>query len=158
MSEIAVAISTYETERGKPMPSKNHAIIQARLIILLYKLYGAEYTVLSELSLALGHHARVPDLALYKNISFDPLGDEVRMTEMPLAVVEILSPKQGMSELLEKCSEYFAAGVQSYWMVLPGVQSIYVFSAREKYAVFTNGEKLVDTVLDIEMDTKEVFR
>ena len=42
----------YELERNKPMPSLNHAKIQARLVWLLTNAYREEYDILPELTIA----------------------------------------------------------------------------------------------------------
>jgi len=41
------AISEYERERGKPMPSLNHGTVQMRLGSELLRRYGNEYSVIS---------------------------------------------------------------------------------------------------------------
>jgi Uma2 family endonuclease len=46
------------------------------------------------------------------------------MTDPPLTVVEILSPNQGMEELISKADAYFEAGVKSCWIVQPLLEAI----------------------------------
>ncbi len=47
--EAVQALSDYELERGKPMPSTNHAFVQVPMIgVLLH--YAGEFSILSELS------------------------------------------------------------------------------------------------------------
>lgn len=153
-----IATSDYELERGKPMPDKNHAIIQGRLTSALDRMYGNRYSILPEINLDLPIRSRVPDLAIYPPIAFDPDNNEVRMTEPPLCAVEILSELQSPYELMKKRSEYFLAGVKSYWMVLPGLRTVYVFRSPEDYDIFSHRDRLVDQVLDIELDLGEIFR
>jgi hypothetical protein len=38
--EATLALSEYEIERGKPMPSKNHAIVQSNLLFHLRLHFG----------------------------------------------------------------------------------------------------------------------
>lgn len=156
--DTTLALSEYEIERGKPMPSKNHAIVQANLLLSLQPKYASRYRLLPEINLDLPVRERVPDLAIYRAVEFTPGADEVRMAEVPLAVIEILSPQQSISDLMIKRGEYFAAGVQSYWLVLPDLLSIYVFYSPEEYDVFAKQEVLVDKKLDIELGLGEVFR
>ena len=80
------------------------------------------------------------------------------MTETPLCVIEILSPKQDLTELIQKSSEYFKKGVKSYWLVLPSLQSIYVFSAPGEYENFNRKDILKDEQMDIELNLKDIFR
>lgn len=149
-------ISAYEAERGKPMPSKNHAIIQRNLIVILSsQLNGKD--VLPELSLNINEKERIPDLTIYPTVTFTPFVDESKMSEVPLTTIEILSASQKISDLTSKSSEYFDFGVQSYWLVIPELRSIYVFSSPEKHKVFSNDEILKDSSLGIELDLKQVF-
>lgn len=149
-------ISTYETERGKPMPSKNHAIVQTRLIVALAKFEN--YSTLSEISLELPEGEKVPDIGIFTPVELTPGEDEIRMSEIPLGVVEILSPTQSLADLIAKSHAYFEQGVKSYWLALPDLKSIYVFSAPNEYEVFSKKEKLVDAQLGIELDLGEIFR
>jgi Uma2 family endonuclease len=152
------ALSNYEIERGKPMPDKNHAIIQGRLVSRLDQNFGERFTILPEINLSLPTRERVPDLAIYPPLSFDPANNDIRMTQLPLCAIEILSEMQNLTELMTKCGEYFSAGVPSYWLVLPTLRSIYVFHSKDDYEVFSHKEHLVDKALGIELDLKEIFR
>ncbi len=76
---------------------------------------------------------------------------------MPLGVVEILSPTQKLVELVTKSNLYFKAGIQSYWLVLPELESIYVYSSKGKKRVFTIDNLLKDTNLDIELEVAKLF-
>jgi Uma2 family endonuclease len=148
--------SDYELQRGKPVPSKNHAFVQTRLIVAFATQFE-QYQVLSELSLELKSSEKVPDLAIFENIEFTPGNDEIRVTQMPLCAIEILSPKQNLGDLLAKAHVYFENGVGSYWLVLPDLKSIYVFQSPQDYAVFLKREILKDDVLGIELDLKGIF-
>ncbi|MFN4256986.1 MAG: Uma2 family endonuclease [Saprospiraceae bacterium] len=150
--------SDYEIERGKPMPDKNHAIIQGRLVSRLDRLYENLYTILPEINLDLPTRERVPDLAIYPPLDFDPDNNEVRMSEPPLGAIEILSEMQNLSDLMLKRAEYFNAGVQSYWLVVPALRTVYVFYAPDDYDVFSRKDKLVDKKLGIELDLGEIFK
>jgi Uma2 family endonuclease len=156
--EATLVQSSYETERGKPMPSKNHAIVQQRLTVQLVNKYGKEYEILPEISLGTTAKERVPDIGIYPVLAFIPGEDEVKMEIAPLGVIEILSPSQSLTELITKSVDYFRAGVKSYWLVLTDLRTIYVFSAPNEYEVFTKKEKLTDAQLDIEISLADIFR
>lgn len=149
-------ISAYEAERGKPAPSKNHAIIQRNLTIML-TLELNDKDVLPELSLDIDDKERIPDLAVFPTVSFVPFEDKIKVAQAPLTTIEILSSTQKISDLTSKSSEYFDFGVQSYWLVIPELRSIYVFSSSDKHEVFANEEILKDSSLGIELDLKRVF-
>jgi Uma2 family endonuclease len=156
--ETTLLQSEYEIERGKPMPSRNHAYIQSKIIKLLDRKYADTYEGISELSLMVEGKERVPDVLIYKNFEFRPGNDEVKVTEMPLAVVEILSPTQQLGDLIAKSYLYFEAGIKSYWLVLPDLTTIYIFSAPHEYEPFVKKGTLKDTKLDIELDLEAIFK
>ena len=151
-------ISDYETERGKPMPDLNHSIIQGRLMSKLDHYYGDKFTILPEINLELPIRDRVPDLAIYPPIAFNPDDNEIRMSQPPLCAVEILSEMQSLHELLKKRSDYFIVGIKSYWLVVPALRNIYVFDTVNDYTIFTHKDTLKDNNLGIELDLKEVFK
>lgn len=128
--------SEYEIERGKPMPSRNHAYIQSKLLKLIDRKYSAVYEVISELSVVLDGKEWVPDLSIYDYFEFRPGNDEVKVTQIPRAIIEILSPTQHLADLIVKSYSYFDAGVNSYWLVLPDLCTIYIFSAPNEYEAF----------------------
>ncbi|MFN0034075.1 MAG: Uma2 family endonuclease [Saprospiraceae bacterium] len=153
-----LALSEYEIERGKPMPDKNHAFVQARLLMKIQSKNEERYTVLPEINLDLPIRERVPDLAIYPPMAFTPDENEVRMREVPLGVIEILSAKQDLTEMMIKRSEYFGAGVKSYWLALPALRTIYVFYPSDEYDIYSGKDILKDKVLGIELDLAEIFK
>jgi Uma2 family endonuclease len=156
-TEEVATLSEYEIEREKPMPSKHHAFIQSRLLNQFYQLYANRYTALTELSLALVLGGRVPDLCIYPLM--ESMGEEaIRMEEMPICVIEILSPTQNPVDLLLKRRQYFEAGVKSYWLVFPDPKSAYVYSNPDEFEVFSYRDVLKDAVLGIELPLSEVFK
>ncbi len=148
------AVSEYENERGKPMPSMNHGVVQARLIVALdaYE----EYTPVSELTLDLTP-AATPDVCIYPKLTLDWQNDQIRAIEMPLTTIEIQSPTQGTQELVNKIQRLLAAGVQSAWLVEPTLKLIAVYLPGEEPQVFTKGE-LHDPTTRIRIQLDQVFR
>ena len=156
--DAAVVKSEYELERDKPMPSKNHAIVQTNLVILLGTKYQGKYRALSEVSIVVSTKEKVPDIAIYPSMEFTPGEDETRLENAPLGVIEILSPPQSLTELIAKSTAYFEAGVLSYWLVLPGLRSVYVFKAPGEYELFAKEDKLEDPRLEVELELKDIFK
>lgn len=156
--DAAVVRSEYELERDKPMPSKNHSIVQGNLHFLLRSAYGKRFRVLPEVSIVVSARDKVPDIAIYSTIEFTPGEDQTRLETPPLGVIEILSPSQSLTELITKSAAYFEAGVLSYWLVLPDLRSIYVFSAPGEYQLFAKEDKLEDPRLEVELELKEIFK
>ncbi len=147
----------YESDRRKPMPSKNHAIVQMRISGTLFSRYANQFTILPEIRIEIDHTDYTPDICIYPLLSFDSRHDEIRMTDLPLTAVEILSPTQSVDELLAKFEVYFSAGVQSGWLVQPALQTIFLLTPDTKIAVFHN-EVLLDPTTDIHLNLSDVFQ
>lgn len=153
----AISSSDYETERNKPIPSFNHGSIQANLIIELAA-FRTKYRIVSELALDLSDWPSVPDISLFPWKKLDTKHDQIKVVEPPVCVIQILSPTQSLGELLAKASSYFNHDVLSCWIVLPGVDNVYVFSSADEYTIFRSNEVLNDEKLGISMPLEAVFR
>lgn len=149
--------STYELERNKPMPSKLHSIVQANVVFELKTLYPSHFDVFSELTLDFVEGDVVPDISLFSKGALSFIEDEIRVNMPPLLAIEILSPTQALQELLTKSSRYFQNGVQSYWLVIPPLRSIHVFSSPQDYEVFKKKDVLNDQILSIQVDLTKIF-
>ena len=147
------AVSDYEKERGKPMPSLNHGLIQSKLIVLLSSF--KQFTIGSEITLDLSPKT-TPDILIFNKRKPNWQHDEKRVTEMPLTVIEILSGTQGMENFDEKLTRYFNAGIKSVWLVQPFIETIAVFLPNQKPKVFSTGE-LFDEVTGIRLSLSEIF-
>jgi len=152
----AINISQYELERGKPMPSKNHSRIQSNIMGLLWSNYRKEYDILSELSLEFAGKTMVPDVCIFAPMTYDNMHDEVRVTQPPVTIIEILSPTQGSDEVIAKFAVYFQQGVQSCWFIIPPTNSIFIFTPDRKIRVF-HEEVLTDPATGIVVDLGEIF-
>lgn len=158
MEAVIEQVSDYERERGKPMPTLNHAYLQKNLLVSLDYRYRKTYTILSELNITMPERPdTVPDIAIYPKLQIDFLHDVTSMTSMPLTVIEIVSPSQSDAEILTKFERYFNAGIQSCWLVMPSLQAIAVYSAIGKYQFFTDTTTLIDSATGIELVLSEIF-
>ena len=83
--------------------------------------------------------------------------DSIRMAEMPIMAVEIVSPTQVIQDVLEKFPIYFQAGIQSCWLVIPAAQTVSVYTAPTQAHVFTAPIDLVDPVLNIRIPLTQIF-
>jgi Uma2 family endonuclease len=155
MVRAIAGISEYELERGKPMPSQNHGIVQTNIAIELSK-FKKRYRMISEISLDLNGWLSTPDIGIFPRTKISFSRDRIRLTEPPLGVIEILSPPQSIQDLYDKIETYFLEGVRSVWLVIPTVQSIAVYRAPDDYTMFSVGT-LTDTILDISVDLDAVF-
>lgn len=151
---ITEEISDYERERGKPMPSWNHSIIQSRLI--RYLPLEDKWDCHSELSLRLGNRDGTPDLCIYPHLKTDFTRDTIRATAAPTMVVEILSPTQGSVTVMEHVDHYLANGVKSAWVVEPVFGSILVCTADGQRVRYSNGI-VTDPATGLSVDLASIF-
>ena len=151
------ATNSYEEERGKPMPSLNHAKLQRNLLFSLAR-YAEQYELLPEIAVKIGDWGAVPDIGIFPLQNTDFQHDTIKMNTCPLCAIEILSPTQNLSDLTEKSEEYFLKGAKSYWLVLPQLQNIYVFNGLFSYTIFQKNDILKDEAMDIEIDLKKIFK
>lgn len=159
MSTSLETLSDYELERGKPMPSTVHSLIQGNLIFLLKSNYGETYHVFPELSLDTPDKTPlVPDIAIYPKFEVDRQKDVLRREDAPLATIEILSPKQSLHDLIEKTHRYFQLGVTSCWIVIPSMDAIAVNHQPGKYTFYSGTEVLQDDKLNIQLPLAEIFK
>jgi Uma2 family endonuclease len=68
-----------------------------------------------------------PDICLYPNRKANYWHDIVKMKEMPLLAIEILSINQIIQEVTDKFEVYFKAGIKSCGLVMPVPSSISIF-------------------------------
>ncbi len=149
----------YETERGKPMPSINHSVIQLNIGVALRLHYGKKYTIGLEVDLDLPNAQRptVPDIAIFTKRELTLSKDIVKMKEAPLTAIEILSPSQRIDDVKDKIFEnYFPAGVKSAWLIIPSARTVSIYMPDEKFKTYASG-KFTDPTNGITLDLDEVF-
>ena len=160
MDELLAEIESEESvDRG----SLNHSAIQVNLAFLLKKI--GTFSVYTELSLDTNQLDKTkykfkeeikPDVCIYPKRGLSRPYDILKMAEMPLLAMEILSPKQGLQEIVEKIDAYFALGVRSCWLIDPTTAIVVVYSALDEHKVFSSGE-VVDDTIGIRLPFDEIF-
>ena len=69
MEAVIEQLSDYERERGKPIPTLNHAYLQSSLLVELNIRYRKTHTFLSELNMTMPERPdTVPDIAIYPKL------------------------------------------------------------------------------------------
>ena len=159
METEEIELTELEILRGKPMPSRNHSILEVRISHLIMEKYDDKYDVLTELDLDLTTGTSIPDICIYNNLTFDFEDDDVlKMTEPPLTAIEILSPRQAYDVLTKKIRKmYFPAGVKSAWIVMPSVRTIQLFVPDQPIRYFNIGI-FKDPTNGIELDIAAIFK
>ena len=138
------------------LSSYHYSYTKAKLIGSLLKLED-KFTVFAELSLKIAEKDFRPDACLYLKRDVDcSLPDIVRMTEMPVLAVEIVSQAQTTEEILDRIAVYFNSQVKSCWLVIPMASTIVVYASPESARRFTTGD-VVDELLDINLPLQDIF-
>lgn len=153
-----------EEELSYDVGSLNHSYLQTRLALLFSQMDA--YTALTELSLDASHldlnqfkAARAelrPDISVYPKREINLAHDILRMSEMPLLVIEILAPTQGIQVILDKFETYFALGVPSCWLVVPPLATVSVYNSLENSRSFISGE-VIDQKLGLSLPLQRIF-
>ncbi|RKZ91405.1 MAG: hypothetical protein DRR19_07285 [Candidatus Parabeggiatoa sp. nov. 1] len=151
----------YQQDGIQQVGSLNHSLAQARITTLLSN--NDKFTTFIELSLdasqidlsQFGLKAKEelkPDICLYPNTVWfsDGLTDTIKMSEMPLLAIEIISPTQGINEI-------FALSVKSCWLVVPAIKSVTVYSQPTHFKTFADEGEIIDNALDIRLPLKMIF-
>jgi len=152
-----------EEQEFDTMGSYNHSLVQGNLAYLVRK--HSAYSAFVELSLDVSTLDKAkfadirdelkPDVCAYPKRSVMDL-DILVMSEMPLLVIEIVSPRQGLLEIVKKFQAYFALGIQSCWLVDPITTVVRVYHPHKTPRTFATQE-VVDEVANIKIPVAEIF-
>jgi Uma2 family endonuclease len=147
-------IEEYQTE---DIMSVNHSRTIQRISFYLER-YDDLYDILPELEMKLNGKPVKPDVSVYPNLPEDWDTDVIFITAPPIIAIEVLSPKQAMTDITDKINTvYFPAGVQSVWIVVPLLQTITIRTPDGKKLTFSEGI-IKDPVIGIEIPFNQIFR
>ena len=170
MSEVIEFEDTVLKEDKVKMGSLYHSAAQANLTGLL--LNDERFTVFVELSLDTSQvelsqfgvktkQELQSDVCVYVEppIEPQPPDDVLRVSQMPVLTIEILSPEQKMSDIFAKFKAYFALGIKSCWLVIPSLTQISVYSNPNQHKTFDlNNTEVIDEIMDIRLPIQKVFK
>ncbi|RYC67367.1 Uma2 family endonuclease [Spirosoma sordidisoli] len=146
-----------EAYQSEDIMSLNHSKLIHRLSVALDR-YDSDYDILPELELELITGKCKPDVAVYKKMPTDWFNDIIYFTQAPIIAVEVLSPKQAVTDLTDKAlKQYFPAGVQVVWIVIPTLRIIQIVLPDGSMQTWTSGI-LRDPVTSLEIDLGYLFR
>lgn len=160
---MLLSFEELEEQEFDDVGSYNHSTVQANLAYLLKRI--GRYSVSCELSLDASvldknvyrvNSELKPDVCIYPKRELSKPFDLLKMTDMPLLAVEILSPRQGQMGLLQKIEAYFALGIKSCWLVDTIRDNVTVYSTITDYITYTSGD-VVDTTLELTIPLEEIF-
>lgn len=151
------AVEIIETEvLLEEVMSLNHSRLIHRISVALLP-YEDRYDILPELEFELLAGRLKPDVAIMPRQQYNYQRDVLRVTEPPVTAIEIISPTQSFDALVEKIQEqYLPSGVQSAWLVLPRVSSIYLFLPDQPPRAFTEGT-LHDPAAQVTVALADIF-
>ena len=148
------AIDEFDDEKRS---SFNHSELQTRLGFLLMIAYRAEYSILTELDFSFASGKTRPDLCIMPKRKVDWLADEIVVQDVPLTIIEILSPEQSLNSLTDRIyKKHFPAGVKTVWLVVPTVQTVSILLPDRRQVNFASGT-VVDPVTGIQLELSDIF-
>jgi Uma2 family endonuclease len=116
-------------EIQKALPKLLHAIIQSYLIRVLSTQFSEQkYRVLSELNVLCGEDRLVPDITVAGRNAKYRDGD---LADPALLCIEIFSPGQTFSTLLDRAERLLKAGTPACWLVWPERRQAWTFTAEK---------------------------
>ncbi len=146
-----------EEYHSEDIMSVNHSKLIHRLSVALDR-YEDRYDILPELELELATGKCKPDVSIFTNLNVDWLNDVIFYSHPPITAVEILSPRQALTELTDKAyKQYFPAGVKSVWLIIPVLQNVYILLPDGSKQIFADG-MLHDSVTGFELDLSYLFK
>ncbi len=127
-------------ERQKPLPKQLHAFAQMFLMRQLLADLPSSFLPLPELNVLCGEDRLVPDITVVRQGARYDDGD---LAEPAALAVEILSPGQTLSDLLDKAERLLRAGTPLAWVIWPERRKAWEYSLDDlKEASMTLGISL----------------
>lgn len=152
----ASVVDLIEEYQSVDIKSLNHSRLIHRISVALER-YDDQYDVMPELELELNDKKVKPDISVYPNLKIDWQNDVMFYDVPPLIAIEILSPKQAVSDLTEKAYKiYLPSGVQSVWIIIPTMKILQIITLGSTETI-TNG-LIKDTKTGIEITMEEIFK
>ena len=120
-----------EDIQAEEMPSLNHSYICAQIMRQL--LQNESVQPLPELTLDI-ENGLTPDISVFKKEKIRPdfFEDVLKVKELPLLAVEVISSSQNIQAILKKAKLLVEAGIETVWVVEPYSRSIFVVSAGDR--------------------------
>jgi Uma2 family endonuclease len=85
---------------------------------------------------------RGADVVYISNERFSQVQSKSYLDVAPELIVEVLSPDDRWTDVMEKLAEYFAIGVQVVWIADPKHQQIFVYHSLTENELFTADDEL----------------
>jgi Uma2 family endonuclease len=148
----------------KPMPQGEHSVLQECLCPRVNEVAKAAKVAYAfpELRCVLGNSAVVPDVSVFRweRIPRTESGRVANRFEVaPDWAIEILSPEQSQTKVLEKLLFCIDQGTELGWLIDPAEESVLVVFAEQRVRVLRSEAILpVLSGVDLSLTVQDVFR
>jgi Uma2 family endonuclease len=146
----------------KPMPKTRHSILQKRLLVEVDS-HSNDYTALPELRCTFAGRSIVPDIAVvaWSRIPINERGEpEDNFTEAPAPdwTIEILSPEQKVTRVIENILHCLKHGCQLGWLLDADDYSVLVFVPGKELEV-CRGDCILPSLkgVNLKLTAEQVF-
>ena len=135
-------------------PSNYHSMIMGMIVYEIMK--NEKFRAKPELSIVIDGDEHIPDISVYKRekANYGKKKDTVKVEEIPLLAIEILSPNQTIGNLYDKADIYLQAGIRSVWIVQPMAHTITVMA--ESDVRFAH-QGILEDVTGVKVDLGIIF-
>ncbi len=144
----------------KPMPKIRHSILQKRLLAEIDR-RSNDYTALPELRCTFAERSIVPDIAVvaWNRIPIDESGFvKDNFTKAPDWTIEILSPEQKATRVIDNILYCLKHGCKLGWMVDPDDYSILTFIPQQEPEIYRGDRQLpILERIDLTLTAAQVF-
>jgi Uma2 family endonuclease len=147
----------------KPMPQGEHSRLQYKLCLAINTVAETAKIACAfpELRCTFGGRSLVPDIAVFRwdRIPRTDSGKIANHFELyPDWAIEILSPNQSNSQVLDKLLHCSQAGTALGWLINPEEESIWVIGENQRIDLFTTDAKLpILEGIDLQLSVSEIL-
>jgi Uma2 family endonuclease len=145
-----------EDEEDDEMPNFAHGRLQTELLWIMRSRLQPDVAAYSPITFRGKSRRYTPDVVIYPKRNV-PLSEESTLElTPPILAVEIISPGQTMGEMVKKCREMIASGVEECWIIEPANETVTVCRAGMMF-VLHRGEEIQHHLFTHTIVVDEVF-
>lgn len=147
----------------KPMPQGEHSLLQSELCEAINRVAKSQKIALAlpELRCTFGGESIVPDIAVFRweRIPIESSGRIANRFEIhPDWAIEILSPEQGQTKVLDKLLHCCRNGTELGWLLYPEEESILAIFPGQRIEMYRGGKQLpILNGVALELTVEQVF-
>ena len=144
----------------KPIPKFRHSVLQKQLLIAI-DTSSDNYTALPELRCTFAGRSVVPDISViaWNRVQVNDSGEpEDNFLEAPDWTIEILSPDQKATRVIDNILHCLHYGCKLGWLVDPDDYSILTFAAQQEPNIY-RGEVPIPTLpeVNLKLTASQIF-